>query len=82
MVPVLHAFGHCGCRFVPSCSHYAEHLFQKEWSFKHFFMSLKRILRCNAWATPILTFDPPTADYIYRETQTAGSPIRLSRVIL
>lgn len=67
LVPVLHAFGLCGCRFVPSCSHYAEHLFEQKWSARNFFMVVARLLRCNAWTTPILTFDPPTNDYLLRK---------------
>lgn len=67
MVPILHAFGICGCRFVPSCSHYAEHLFEQNWSLKNFFMVSGRLLRCNAWTTPVLTFDPPTNDYLLRK---------------
>lgn len=64
--PLLHAFGFCGCRFVPSCSHYAEHLFKEEWSVKNFFLVAGRIFRCNGWTTPVLTFDPPTNDYLLK----------------
>lgn len=66
LTPLLHAFGLCGCRFVPSCSHYAEHLFREEWSVKNFFLVVGRLLRCNGWTTPILTFDPPTNDYLLK----------------
>nr|MBP3281564.1 membrane protein insertion efficiency factor YidD [Treponema sp.] len=35
------------CRFYPTCSHYALDAFQKYGPFKGFFLTSKRILRCN-----------------------------------
>jgi len=35
------------CRFFPSCSEYAAGAFRKYGFLKAFFMSLKRIIRCN-----------------------------------
>tara|TARA_Y100001970_G_scaffold288789_1_gene417053 strand:+ start:379 stop:666 length:288 start_codon:yes stop_codon:yes gene_type:complete len=37
------------CRFFPSCSSYAIESFEKKGFFKGFFLSVKRILRCNPW---------------------------------
>jgi putative component of membrane protein insertase Oxa1/YidC/SpoIIIJ protein YidD len=64
LVPFIKIFGFCGCRFHPSCSHYAETLFLESFNFKNVVRSVARILRCNPWSTPTLTFDPPTPKYI------------------
>lgn len=37
------------CRFYPSCSHYSIQAFQKYGVRKGFFLSIRRILRCNPW---------------------------------
>ena len=37
------------CRFFPSCSTYAIEAFEKKGFLKGFFLSAKRILRCNPW---------------------------------
>ena len=64
----LRIFGYSGCRFEPSCSHYAEELLRRQSSVidtpNNFGRILLRISRCNAWSTPYLTFDPPFEDYL------------------
>jgi hypothetical protein len=35
------------CRFAPTCSQYALHAFEKYGFFKGFYLSSKRILKCN-----------------------------------
>ena len=37
------------CRFIPSCSSYAIESFEKQGFFKGFFLTIKRISRCNPW---------------------------------
>jgi len=37
------------CRFTPTCSAYALEAFRKWGPVKGFWLSLKRILRCNPW---------------------------------
>ena len=37
------------CRFFPSCSSYAIESFEKQGLFKGFFLTIKRIFRCNPW---------------------------------
>ena len=37
------------CRFTPTCSHYALEAFRKYGPIKGFWLSFKRILRCNPW---------------------------------
>ena len=37
------------CRFFPSCSSYAIESFEKKGFFKGFFLTIKRISRCNPW---------------------------------
>tara|TARA_B100001123_G_C14471195_1_gene694448 strand:- start:128 stop:343 length:216 start_codon:yes stop_codon:yes gene_type:complete len=44
------------CRFTPTCSKYAEDAFIKHGTFKGFYFSLKRILKCNPWGGS--GFDP------------------------
>ena len=44
------------CRFVPSCSQYGIEAFQKHGVFKGFWLTLKRVLRCNPWGGS--GFDP------------------------
>ncbi len=44
------------CRFIPSCSSYAIESFDKKGFFKGFFLTIKRIIRCNPWGG--YGFDP------------------------
>ncbi|MBQ9311452.1 MAG: membrane protein insertion efficiency factor YidD [Bacteroidales bacterium] len=37
------------CRFTPTCSQYALEAIKKYGPFKGFWLSFKRILRCNPW---------------------------------
>ena len=37
------------CRFTPTCSQYALEAFRKHGLFKGFYLSVRRILRCNPW---------------------------------
>jgi hypothetical protein len=37
------------CRFFPSCSSYAIESLEKKGFFKGFFLTIKRISRCNPW---------------------------------
>lgn len=47
------------CRFTPSCSTYAYETIEKEGVVKGGFKSLKRLLKCNSFFTPVVgTYDP------------------------
>ena len=47
------------CRLTPSCSVYAYEVIQKEGVFLGCWKSLKRLLRCNSFLTPVVgTYDP------------------------
>jgi uncharacterized protein len=46
------------CRFVPSCSHYAEASILRHGILAGGWQSLVRIARCGPW-TPEGTYDPP-----------------------
>jgi len=46
MLPVLLGPG-CGCRFAPSCSHYAIEALSKHGLIAGSFLSVRRILRCQ-----------------------------------
>lgn len=37
------------CRFYPSCSHYSVEAFEKHGFFRGFYLTVKRIIRCNPW---------------------------------
>jgi uncharacterized protein len=49
--PVLHAFAGplCGCRFEPTCSHYAVDAVKSHGVLKGFWLGLARICRCHPW---------------------------------
>ena len=49
VLPALHLSSQPTCRFTPTCSQYALEAFRKYGPFKGFWLSLKRILRCNPW---------------------------------
>lgn len=38
-----------GCRYEPTCSHYAEDALKKYGAFKGSMMAAKRVLRCHPW---------------------------------
>lgn len=46
------------CRFIPSCSHYAESVVRDYGVVRGAWLSLRRIARCGPW-TPAGTIDPP-----------------------
>ena len=37
------------CRFIPTCSQYAQEAIRKYGPFRGGWLALKRILRCNPW---------------------------------
>lgn len=41
------ATGGCGCRYQPTCSHYATEAIEKHGVIRGASLSIKRILRCN-----------------------------------
>ena len=42
---------HNMCRHYPTCSEYSKQSFERFGFFKGFYLSIKRILRCNPWGT-------------------------------
>lgn len=46
------------CRFVPTCSRYAEIVIRRDGVIRGSWESLKRVARCGPW-TPQGTIDPP-----------------------
>lgn len=42
-------YKHPCCRFTPTCSQYGLEAFRKYGPFKGFWLTLKRVLRCNPW---------------------------------
>jgi len=40
---------HAGCRFCPTCSHYAHAALLKHGLFKGGWLALKRIVKCGPW---------------------------------
>ena len=47
---------HNSCRHIPTCSNYAKEAITYHGAFKGFFLSFKRILKCNPLGTK--GFDP------------------------
>ena len=39
----------CGCRFQPTCSHYAREAFTHFGFFKGLWFTVRRLLRCHPW---------------------------------
>ena len=37
------------CRYTPTCSHYGIEAFKKHGPIKGFWLTLKRIIKCNPW---------------------------------
>ncbi|HOP06351.1 MAG TPA: membrane protein insertion efficiency factor YidD [candidate division Zixibacteria bacterium] len=44
------------CRFVPTCSEYAEQALRKYGAYRGSIMAIKRVLRCHPWHAP--GYDP------------------------
>ncbi len=57
LAPVMAATG-VRCRFVPSCSHYAETAIGRNGVIRGGWQAAKRIARCGPW-TPMGTVDSP-----------------------
>jgi len=57
MSPVVSRAG-VVCRFVPTCSHYAETVIARDGILRGGWLTMRRILRCGPW-TPAGTKDPP-----------------------
>jgi len=49
--PALHAFGGpgCGCRYTPTCSHYALEALARHGALRGSALAARRILRCHPW---------------------------------
>ena len=49
LAPFMATFFGGGCRFDPSCSHYAEDALRKYGAWRGSIMAAKRLLRCHPW---------------------------------
>ena len=49
LAPIMGSFFGGGCRFEPSCSHYAEDALRKYGAWRGSMMAVKRLLRCHPW---------------------------------
>lgn len=48
--PALHAAAPmCGCRFAPTCSHYAQDALREHGALAGTWLALRRIARCGPW---------------------------------
>ncbi len=54
--PILSLFFVGGCRFDPTCSQYSKDAVNRFGVFKGGYLSIKRIMRCNAFTKP--GYDP------------------------
>ena len=50
------------CKYEPSCSHYAVESLKKHGPVKGFYLSVKRILRCNPYSRG--GYDPVPEEYV------------------
>lgn len=48
---LISPFFHCGCRYQPSCSHYAIEAVEKHGVLRGCFLVFKRILRCHPFGS-------------------------------
>ena len=52
------------CRFYPSCSNYAYEAFKKHGFFAGFYLSMKRILKCNPFFRGGIDYVPEKIDFL------------------
>jgi uncharacterized protein len=50
-----------GCRFDPSCSHYAAQAIERHGAARGFVLAVRRLVRCHPFARPGLDPVPPRA---------------------
>ena len=63
--PIIHAIGGpgSGCRFYPTCSAYAIEALRDHGAIRGFWLSLRRILRCNPWGGQGYDPVPPVTNW-------------------
>jgi len=63
--PIIHALGGpgSGCRFYPTCSTYAIEALRDHGAIRGFWLSLRRILRCNPWGGQGYDPVPPVTNW-------------------
>ena len=49
--PMSFLYPHGFCRYSPSCSQYCKEAVSKYGSLKGLYLGIKRVLRCNPWAS-------------------------------
>jgi len=49
LAPLLASWFGVGCRFYPTCSHYAEDALRKYGAWRGSIMAAKRLARCHPW---------------------------------
>lgn len=59
---LISPFMQCGCRYLPTCSEYAEEAFVKHGAIKGCFLTIKRIIRCNPFGGS--GFDPVPSNLV------------------
>jgi len=70
-LPVV-TFGACGCRFSPTCSHYAVAAIQAHGAIAGVWLALRRLAKC----TPLHPggFDPVPAEFRPRQSRRPAAP--------
>jgi putative membrane protein insertion efficiency factor len=63
----------CGCRYEPTCSHYALEAIETHGNVRGGWLGLKRLCRCHPWGGG--GFDPVPPARPRGETSSAQSPI-------
>ncbi|MEW5795891.1 MAG: membrane protein insertion efficiency factor YidD [Candidatus Zixiibacteriota bacterium] len=49
LAPVLQSWFGVGCRFYPTCSHYAEQALRRHGAWRGSIMAIRRLGRCHPW---------------------------------
>jgi hypothetical protein len=63
----------CGCRFAPTCSHYARAALREHGFFLGLFLTLRRLVKCGPWHPGGLDPVPPKKISCVRVSQIVGA---------
>jgi putative membrane protein insertion efficiency factor len=67
----------CGCRFAPTCSHYAQDALRLHGPFAGAVLALRRLAKCGPWHPGGLDPVPPSLSCV--RVRPTGAPLPLAR---
>lgn len=65
----------CGCRFAPTCSHYAQDALREHGAFAGTWLTLRRLAKCGPWHPGGFDPVPPARQFSCTKVSSSSIPV-------